>query len=117
MLALAVVAKAKVGKPNLLESLEGVFANGKNFLMYDPVYHISAWRVCERSLVVIEGIHLIGRRLNKLLPLIRQLFFDTSNLGRCQCVEEISEVNLLNQAEIKWAEFLNEGVAVFGFLE
>jgi hypothetical protein len=117
MLAFTVVAMAKVGKPNLLEGLKVILADWENFLMNDPVHHISAGRVSERTLVVIERINFVCRRLGESNSLIRQLFLNTSNLWRSKSVEKFSEAYLFNEAKIKWAELLNEGVTVVSFLE
>ena len=85
--------------------------------MYNPVHDISTWWVGERSLVVIEGVNLVGRGLGKFNSLIRKLFFDSSNLRWCKGIKELGETDLFNQAEIKRTKLLNERMAVFGLLE
>ena len=117
VLALTVVAVAEVGKPNFREGLKVILADGKNFLMNNPVYDICARRVCQGSLVVIEWVHLESRRSGQLLSLVRELLLDSSHLRRSKSVEEFSEVNLFNQTEVEGAKLLDEGVAVIGNLE
>lgn len=117
MLALTIVAESEVSEPDFLEGLKVVSADGKHFLMHDPINDICARRVGQGALVVIEGINFEGRGLHNFLSLVGELFFDTSDLGRGQSVEELREADLLNQTEVKRAQLLNEGVAVIGDLE
>jgi hypothetical protein len=117
MLAFTIVAVAKVSEPDFFEGLKVVLTDWQNFLMYNPVHHISARRVGQRSLVVIEGVNLVGRGLGKFDSLIRKLFFDSSDLRWSKSIKELGETDLFNQAEIKRTKLLNEWMAVFSFLE
>jgi len=117
VLALTIVAEAKVGKPNFLEGVKVIFTDGKNFFMNDPVHDICARRICQGSLVVIEWVDFECRRRCQLLSLVRELLLNSSNLGRGQGVEQLGKVNLFDQAEVEGAEFLNEGMAVISLLE
>lgn len=112
VLALTVVTVTEVGKPNFLEGLKVIFADGKNFLMNYPVYNISARRICQGSLVVIERINLEIRRSGQLFSLIRELCLDSSNLRRSKGIEELGKVDILNQTEVEGTELLDKGVAI-----
>jgi hypothetical protein len=65
VLALTEVAISKVCKPDFLEGLKVVPTDWEHLLVHDPVYHIGAGGICQRSLVVIEGIYLVLRRLRQ----------------------------------------------------
>jgi hypothetical protein len=63
MLALTVVTIAEVGEPDLLKGLKVVFADRQHLLVHYPIHDIGARGICQRALVVIEGIYLEGWRL------------------------------------------------------
>ena len=117
VLALTEVAIPKVCEPDFLEGLKVVPADREHLLVHDPVHHIGAGGVCQRPLIVIEGINLVLRRLHKLLSLIGQFLLDSSDLGERQGVEHVGKADLLDQPEIQGAQLLYEGVAVVGDLE
>lgn len=58
VLAFPVVAVPKVCKPDFLKGLQVVPADREYFLVHDPVHHIGAGGICQRSLVVVEGINI-----------------------------------------------------------
>lgn len=64
VLALTEIAIPKVCKPNFLEGLKVVPADGEHFLVHNPVNHIGAGGIGQRALVVVEGIYFELRRLN-----------------------------------------------------
>jgi hypothetical protein len=63
VLALTEIAIPKVCKPNFLEGLKVIPANGEHFLMHNPVHDIGTGGIGQRPLVVVERINLELRRL------------------------------------------------------
>lgn len=117
VLTLTVVAIAEVSEPDLLECLKMIPPDGEDLLVNDPVDDVGAGGIRQRALVVIEGVHLEGGGSHQSLSLIREFLLDTTDLGRSKSVKHLCKVDLLDQPEIKGAQFLYEGVAVICFFE
>lgn len=101
-LAVSVVTVAQVGHPNALEGLKVLSCDGQDLLVEDPVDHISAGRVGQAALIVVEpfGLGLRGYGLRIV-----------------QGLEELVEADFVDFAKIVGSELLNEGVRVVIDLE
>lgn len=80
--------------------------------MHDPVNHIGTRRVGQGALIMVEGVHFVFRRLYNLRSPVRKPLLDTSNLRRCECIEQFSETDLFDQSEIQGSELLDKWMTI-----
>ena len=83
-LAFSVVSVTEIFHPNTLEGLKVLFSDGKNLFVENPVNDISARRISQRTLVVIE----------------LALVVLSTSLGDFQGVEELNEIDLFDWAKV-----------------
>ena len=98
-LAVAIVSKAEVGHPHILEGIKMLLSDGEDLLVEDPVNDIGARRVCQRALVVVESLGVILK-----LDLLRW------GSALVEGLEELVEADPIDLSEVKGSQLFDKGV-------